>query len=41
MSPKILTIGALILISVSGLLVPQVAEQRQSYFILPILLRTV
>jgi len=35
MSPKILTIGALILISVSGLLVPQVAEQRQSYFILP------
>jgi para-nitrobenzyl esterase len=38
MSPKILAIGVLVvlmLVSVSGLLVPQVTEQRQSYFILP------
>jgi len=38
MSLKILAIGVLVvlmLVSVSGLLVPQVTEQRQSYFILP------
>jgi para-nitrobenzyl esterase len=38
MSPKILAIGVLVvlmLVTVSGLLVPQVTEQRQTYFIPP------